>query len=119
MFWMPWRPKYSCSLIFSWRFTRVRKMMNLAQLLEAQALLKDDPFDAVLLEKVDEQAELAAQVEEDLVLQAASPPMMPRTRSLRSSRISWTRAYSRLRYSLNLGGRRHRSCRPGWRSSGR
>ena len=41
---------------------------ELAQLFEAQALLEDDPLDAVLLEEVDEQAELAAEVEEDLVL---------------------------------------------------
>ena len=41
---------------------------ELAQLLEAQALLEDDPLDTVLLEEIDEQAELAAEVEEDLVL---------------------------------------------------
>src|SRR5512142_821220 len=41
---------------------------ELAQLLEAQALLEDDPLDPVLLQEIDEQAELAAQVEEDLVL---------------------------------------------------
>jgi hypothetical protein len=35
-------------------------------------LLEDDPFDAVLLEEIDEQAELAAQVEEDLVLPPGS-----------------------------------------------
>jgi hypothetical protein len=41
---------------------------ELAQLLRAQALLEDDPLDPVLLQEVDEQPELATEVEEDLVL---------------------------------------------------